>query len=268
MKYVGNARGRDRKNRKWLRKIITAAALIVMSLAVSADAEKLETKTENQIAENAGTYVVSQEKAPFVEGFYMYGDTARNSQIIELSKYAFYYIEETCQVDGEEWGRIDYYGLQGWIPLDYVQLISKEDYRIQSGEWCTINTSYEPGIALRSEPNEDSEMIRRVPHGTTVKFSEFQEGWGKTIYDGQEVWISMKYVSSFQTHCCYEVQTQADYGIKLRSEPSANSKEMGTVKNGYKVTFSEIKNGWGKFEYEGNVYWMDMAYMIPTVSEA
>ena len=54
-------------------------------------------------------------------------------------------------------------------------------------------------LNLRENPNTDSEALALIPNGEKVTVTEFSDGWGKTSYNGETGWISMKYAEFYMS---------------------------------------------------------------------
>lgn len=59
---------------------------------------------------------------------------------------------------------------------------------------CRVTIKYT--VRLRSEPNTSSEIITRLPFGTTYQVTEAIPGWFRVIYSNTQGWVSADFVST------------------------------------------------------------------------
>ena len=72
----------------------------------------------------------------------------------------------------------------------YVTLISR------SGSWWKVETlSSAQEINFREEPGENQPVICKIPEKTELKITEYQNGWGKTEYEGSSGWVMLHYLT-------------------------------------------------------------------------
>ena len=103
------------------------------------------------------------------------------------------------------WGYTTVDGETGWIDTDYAEWIGDDvddeeadywddydDYE-ETGEWYYIISRYKPGIAVRSEPTKDSELLCRIPYGTWFYVEALCDNWGYTTVNGVTGWIDTDY---------------------------------------------------------------------------
>ncbi len=67
-----------------------------------------------------------------------------------------------------------------------------DDYE-EAGDWYYIVSRYKPGIAVRSEPTKDSELLSRIPYGTWFYVEALCDNWGYTTVNGVTGWIDTDY---------------------------------------------------------------------------
>lgn len=101
--------------------------------------------------------------------------------------YTLVTIDET----NENWGKLTYKNITGWICLDYaIQSISEKDiinlYNI------TNDLNY------RSGPNTTYPSYGIIPPNTIVDIYEISGNWGKTIYNDKICWICIDYAKKLE----------------------------------------------------------------------
>ena len=116
-------------------------------------------------------------------------------------------------------------------------------------------------INIRSNPGQQNKILGAVPANTSVFAYEIKDNWGKISYNGVEGWISLDYTSyggvvPFFTTGLYS--TVAD--LNLRQEADINSKSQLIVPVSTTLPVTEIKDNWGKVEYNGKTGWICMDY--------
>lgn len=116
-------------------------------------------------------------------------------------------------------------------------------------------------INIRSNPGQQNKILGAVPANTSVFAYEIKDNWGKISYNGVEGWISLDYTSyggvvPFFTTGLYS--TVAD--LNLRQEADINSKSQLIVPVLTTLPVTEIKDNWGKVEYNGKTGWICMDY--------
>jgi len=57
-----------------------------------------------------------------------------------------------------------------------------------------VKTSNNGPLNLRAEPNTSSLVLARIPNGTKVTLSPYNEKWGKTTYNDKEGYVMLAYL--------------------------------------------------------------------------
>ena len=58
-----------------------------------------------------------------------------------------------------------------------------------------INTNTGSGLNMREKPSvSGAKKGKSIPNGTKLLISQFQNGWGRITYNGEEGWVMMKYL--------------------------------------------------------------------------
>ena len=153
-----------------------------------------------------------------------------------------------AQVNG--WG----YTSKGWVSMKYVELAAPT-YPTGKG---TVTTD----LNIRKEPKADSEDIGDYKKGDSVTITEVKDGWGKT----DKGWISMKYVSmgtgGNTTYKVGKATVNVNSTLNVRKDADAKSEQVSYYKNGDIVDVLEIKDEWGKVQYESGKYgWINLKYV-------
>lgn len=100
------------------------------------------------------------------------------------------------------WGRISYNGKDGWICLDYAQLIAEAETTPETTIETTPNLDYKngeykiianSGLYYRSGPGVSNTAYGLLSYGTLVNVKNVTNGWGNISYNGYDSWISLEY---------------------------------------------------------------------------
>lgn len=116
-------------------------------------------------------------------------------------------------------------------------------------------------LNIRSKAGTENSILTALPANTSVFVYEVSGEWGKISYNGTEGWINLKYtnyggVVPFFTAGLYS--TVAD--LNLRTEADINSKSQLIIPVGTTLPVTDIKENWGKVEYNGTTGWICMDY--------
>ncbi len=117
---------------------------------------------------------------------------------------------EVTEVNGK-WGKTTYNGKTGYCGLSYTKLVTPAAKPIDvtfitsgtNGQTVAPSTdTYKKGLykttanlRLRSGAGTSYTSLCIIPIGSELKITEVKNGWGKTVYDGQEGWCSLEYAS-------------------------------------------------------------------------
>lgn len=117
-------------------------------------------------------------------------------------------------------------------------------------------------LNLRENPSVGSPSVTLIPCGEEVTVTETTDtGWGKTSYDGEEGWISMKYAEYIMSVVTTEAPetnndevsattvTSAEYSVVSETADitsSNNSDVLCTIPKNSVVTVKDIKDGFAE----------------------
>ena len=149
--------------------------------------------------DDCGWYMISSDYAP---GIAVRSEPSKKSDLLCRIPYGTeFYVEAFSGT----WGYTTVDGETGWIDTDYAEWIGDDvddeetdywddydDYE-EAGEWYYIVSRYKPGIAVRSEPTKDSELLCRIPYGTWFYVEALCDNWGYTTVNGVTGWIDTDY---------------------------------------------------------------------------
>ena len=122
-----------------------------------------------------------------------------------------FFVEETSGI----WGYTCMPGYEGWINLDYAEVIYDEPLYDAYMDYVIVS-DYQPGIAVRSIPSANGVLLTRIPEGTYFYVERVCGVWGYTVEAmGYEGWINLDYA--------YPVDTPEDELIDFYILPSSSS---------------------------------------------
>ena len=172
---------------------------------------------------------------------------------------------DVLEISPNGWAHVTYDGVEGWCSLDYCVLI--EPVVEPDANTPVYIVNYETGLRLRSGPGTQHSRIVTIPNETELSVLEISDnGWGRVIYNGLEGWCSLAYCippesDSSAPSTYYEVDVHS--GLRLRSGPGTEHKELLRLPNGYRFEIIEASsNGWAKIDYNGTVGWCSLDYCV------
>jgi len=155
------------------------------------------------------------------------------------------------------WGMIEYSsGQYGWIDLDQVKLPTPVVSNYSTG----IATITADALHIREKASAASDSLGTYKKGDKVTVTEVNGNWGKT----EDGWISLKYTKMEKTYTTGTGTVTAS-SLNIRSTPSTSGADLGSLKNGTKVTILDTEGNWGKIEYATGKYgWISLSYVNMT----
>lgn len=89
------------------------------------------------------------------------------------------------------WGKVNDNGRIGWINLYYAGCYPPQE----NAAWKVETLSKAQEINFRQAPGENQRSIGKVPENQYLEMIDFQNGWGKTQYNGQTGWVMLSYLT-------------------------------------------------------------------------
>ncbi len=180
------------------------------------------------------------------------------------------------------WLKIAYGSGYGWISQKYTDYKASEPSQPEQPEQPATSQGVitADSLNVRKGPGTSYESIGYLHKGDQVTILGESNGWYKIDYNGQEAWVSGKYVEKTEggsttqpqqpeqpeQPSTFEVIVSATT-LNIRSGPSTDYGKLGTLSAGAKVTVLEEKNGWYKIDYNGQEGWISASYTyIPGVA--
>lgn len=165
------------------------------------------------------------------------------------------------------WLKITYGSGHGWIMQKYT------DYKTPESEPDTQETGVitAESLNVRTGPGTSYESIGYLHNGDKVTILGESNGWYKINYNGQEAWVSGKYVDKTEGGSTPEpeqppastdgtVVVVDATTLNVRTGPSADYSKLGSLGHGDKVSVLEEKDGWYRIDYNGQDGWIKASY--------
>lgn len=164
------------------------------------------------------------------------------------------------------YGPLDCEGLDGEydVPYDYSAM----------GCWYCVTNDYEQGIAVRTAPSSESELICRLPYGTGFFSDQEKWEWAHTVVNGCGGWIDKDYISvipdmygqSFEVRSVsgsgswYMITSDYSQGIAVRAEPSKDATLYCRIPYGTEFWVEALCGSWGFTTVNDWTGWINLDY--------
>lgn len=121
------------------------------------------------------------------KGINGYLEPSVSSEIVEKGiKYGTEYVVLQLK-DG--WGQVQKVdGTRFWINMYHIGSYPGTRWTVE-----TLSASRE--INLRQKPGEKERVLGKIPEDTRLDIFQYQNGWGKIQYNGQEGWVMLHYLT-------------------------------------------------------------------------
>lgn len=88
----------------------------------------------------------------------------------------------------DNWGKITYNNITGWICLDYAEFIPTYEIKLD-------NYVLTDNLNLRSEAGTNYPILVTMPKDSVVKVTEIKDGWAMAQYGTYKGWFSLEYAA-------------------------------------------------------------------------
>lgn len=181
--------------------------------------------------------------------------TEVNGPVRFIKNYGIIYIDKEKELEGTIWGHTNYFGLNGWVKMEDISLISERDYSIKPGEYCNV-TTVRSDLNFSYEASDNVMLMCTVPFGSSILIEEFEENSAKTSYDGKTGWIDSENISIYRAEFPYIVKSVNGEPVAVYAEPSFEDEMCGVIKNGSVIKFEQFSQGWGEVLAGDTVVWL------------
>lgn len=91
---------------------------------------------------------------------------------------------------GENWYKVDYKSVEGYMSGEYLTIAQKADVTIGYGKANTDGAT----LNVRSGPGTENAKVTAIPNGTVVQIVGIDGGWYKITYNGTTGYVSSDYM--------------------------------------------------------------------------
>ena len=182
---------------------------------------------------------------------------------------AGYELHRTGRVDNG-WSRVEYNGGVGYVIDTYITTTKPTETPAPS--YTVTEASGTVKVAsnanLRSGPGTSYDVITTVNAGTELTRTGTTGGWTRVTYGGRDVFISTDLLESDSSNGNSGSDVTDDSGtvtitgngVRVRSGPSTNDSQIGTVSSGDTLTVTGKTDGWYRVEYNGQTGYVSADY--------
>lgn len=115
-------------------------------------------------------------------------------------------------------------------------------------------------LNFRTAPSTNSKILGVLKRGDKVSVVQETVGWTKINYNGQEGYVSTKFLSSGNS-ASSAVKVVKSNTLNIRRDANITSEKVVSLKKGDKVKFVSEKDGWTKVDYNGKVGYVSSYYL-------
>jgi len=169
---------------------------------------------------------------------------------------------------GDEWHQVEVNGKEGFMMAKFLNTGVTEQNAV-------VRTNTGIGLNLREEPEMDGAIITSAKNGATVTVLQKGANWSRVIVDGQEGFMSTKYLNfggqstgSSATGKKAVVNNPKDTQVlNLRQSASLDAKVLDYYRNGVEVTILKAGSTWHKVQVEDGKIGYMMAKFLKVTGE-
>ena len=125
-------------------------------------------------------------------------------------------------------------------------------------------------LNMRSAPGTNQRILLTIPNGRQMVFVSSKNGWYEVQYGGKQGYVSGTYV---RTERVAEPQIRPEAtpangtlkstaALNMRKGPGTGYGKVGSMPKGAVVSFSEIRNGWYRVNYNGKIGYASGRYLV------
>ena len=116
-------------------------------------------------------------------------------------------------------------------------------------------------LNVRSGPGTNYDRIGGLTKGKAVQYYEVKDGWLRIAYGTGQGWISAAHTDYKPAEKppetgLFDVVVSVNTHLNVRTGPGTSYDKIGELTNGTKVTVLEEKDGWYRFNYNGQEGWI------------
>lgn len=168
-----------------------------------------------------------------------------------------------------EWAFVLYGKTNGWLSMSHLEKWKKgQPYK------AAVYDTEGAGLALKADADIESERYMVLPEGEELVIDKIDsKGWGHTVYNEQEGWVSLRYTKVIGAAGAdmpakglvkpkeYIVKGTEDQGLELRMSPRIESSSFGSLDEDSYVYVRAVEGDWAYVCAQGNYGWCSMQYL-------
>ncbi|MFE7063032.1 SH3 domain-containing protein [Sutcliffiella sp. NPDC057660] len=162
----------------------------------------------------------------------------------------------------------------GWVASYLVTDKEQSSSPSRNSESTDVVQVLTDDLRVRSGPGTSFNVVGFIQSSDSVSFVDQNENWVKIRTTGLEGWVSSEFVS-IQTKKKKKETTDEENqedannsqtatvttdGLNIRSEPTTQSKVIGTLANGTLVNVLNKKSDWLQISFDGETGWIHSDY--------
>ncbi len=141
-----------------------------------------------------------------------------------------------------------------------------EETQPEGGESSEGETVYAlQNVNIRSTPSTDGELVGQLAGGSSIQRVGTEGDWSRVIYNGTECYISSEFLTTDQMAGSYfeevDEYVQALQNVKMRSQASTDSEDLGTLPGGTEVHRTGYNEEWSRIEYNGQTCYVASEFL-------
>ncbi len=164
----------------------------------------------------------------------------------------------------EEWGRISYNGIDGWVNMRYC---TPAVSIFTTGDYCTDDQT----LTLRNAPVATAAAVGYLPPNTIITVTEINGDWGYCTHEGKSGWISLRYCTCSEGSAEIGISlhyTTAKNNMRLRTGASTATATLAVLPPDTTFIVTQMEGNWGKTVYEGQIGWIYIPYCTLITDDA
>lgn len=162
-----------------------------------------------------------------------------------------------------KWYQISYNGKKAFVSNDYVKLASdKPSYTVTKMSETAV-VSGATTLTVRSGPSSSYSSVGTLKKGATVTVTgKASTGWYRITYNGKACFVSNEYLTiQKKANVKGKVGIVTGDVVNVRAGATTDSKKLGTLNSGSKITLAGSSGNWYQFKYQGKTAYISADYV-------
>ena len=120
-------------------------------------------------------------------------------------------------------------------------------------------------VRIRRTPSTDGEVAGQLVGGSSIQRVGTEGEWSRVIYNGEECYIASEFLTTSAAAGSYfeevDEYVQALQNVKMRSQASTDSEDLGTLPGGTEVHRTGYNEEWSRIEYNGETCYVASEFL-------